>query len=46
MLTQLLAHLEAGGALVIGRRERLPEGAAGLESWPGAERQGIFRYLP
>jgi chemotaxis protein methyltransferase CheR len=44
LLARMLAHLEPGGALVIGRRERLPEGAAGLESWPGAERQGIYRY--
>jgi chemotaxis protein methyltransferase CheR len=46
LLTRLLAHLEPGGALVIGRRERLPEGVAGLEPWPGAEWQGIYRYWP
>jgi chemotaxis protein methyltransferase CheR len=46
LLTRLLARLEPGGALVIGRRERLPEGAADLEPWTGAERQGIFRYRP
>jgi len=46
MLVRLLAHLQPGGALVIGRREALPAGAGGLLPWPNAERQGIFRYTP
>jgi chemotaxis protein methyltransferase CheR len=44
LLAKMLAHLEPGGALVIGRRERLPEGVRALTPWPKAERQGIFRY--
>jgi chemotaxis protein methyltransferase CheR len=44
LLARLLAQLAPGGALVIGRREQLPEGAAHLAPWPNAERQGIFRY--
>lgn len=46
MLARLLTHLQPGGALVIGRREALPAGAAGLLPWPNAERQAIFRYMP
>jgi len=46
LLARLLAPLSPGGALVIGRREQLPESAAPLAPWPGAERQGIFRYTP
>jgi chemotaxis protein methyltransferase CheR len=46
LLTRLLTRLAPGGALVIGRRERLPAGAAHLAPWPNAERQGIFRYAP
>ena len=43
ILQRLLARLLPGGALVIGRREVLPRGTAGLAPWPGAERLGIFR---
>ncbi len=32
----LAAALRPGGALVLGAHERLPEGAAGFEPWPGA----------
>ena len=46
LLTQMRAHLVPGGALVIGRRELLPEGAGGLLPWPKAERRAIFRYTP
>jgi len=46
MLARLCAHLQPGGALVIGRRESLPAGAGGLAPWPNAERQAIFRYTP
>jgi chemotaxis protein methyltransferase CheR len=46
LLARLRAHLEPGGALVIGRREALPAEAGGLAPWPHAERQGIFRYRP
>lgn len=43
ILARLLARLAPGGALVIGRREILPSGIAGLTPWPGAEGLGIFR---
>jgi chemotaxis protein methyltransferase CheR len=43
-LVRLLQRLHPGGALVIGRRERLPPGEVALEPWPGAERLGIYRY--
>jgi chemotaxis protein methyltransferase CheR len=43
ILARLLARLAPGGALVIGRREILPSGTAGLTPWPGAERLGIYR---
>ena len=46
LLARLLAHLQPGGALVIGRREALPAGAVGLAPWPNAERQAIYRYTP
>ena len=46
MLARFLAHLQPGGALIIGRREALPAGAGGLVPWPKAERQAIFRYAP
>jgi chemotaxis protein methyltransferase CheR len=46
MLARLLAHLQPGGALVIGRREVLPAVAGGVASWPDAEQQAIFRYTP
>ncbi len=42
-LGRIQSRLLPGGALVIGRRERLPADASGLEPWPGAERLGIFR---
>jgi chemotaxis protein methyltransferase CheR len=32
-LERLLTTLRPGGALVIGRKERLPEGAVGVEPW-------------
>lgn len=44
LLARLLTQLAPGGALIIGRRERLPEGAANLAPWLNAERQGIYRY--
>jgi len=43
ILERLLTRLLSGGALVIGRREILPSGTAGLTPWPGAEMLGIFR---
>lgn len=43
MLTRIASRLFPGGALVIGRRESLPPGAA-LNPWPGAERLGIYRW--
>lgn len=46
LLAQMRAHLEPGGALVIGRRERLPEDAGDLTPWLNAEGQAIFRYAP
>lgn len=45
LLARLLAHLEPGGALVIGKRERLPDGAAGLRPWSATTPQTIFRRL-
>lgn len=42
-LARILTRLRAGGALVIGRRETLPENHDGLTAWPGAERLGIYR---
>lgn len=44
ILARLLACLQPGGALVVGRRETLPPGTTGLAPWPNAEHQGIFRY--
>jgi chemotaxis protein methyltransferase CheR len=46
ILARLLASLQPGGALAIGRREQLPAGTNTLASWPDAARRGIFRYLP
>lgn len=43
ILERLLTRLLSGGALVIGRREVLPPGTAGLAPWPGADRFGIYR---
>jgi chemotaxis protein methyltransferase CheR len=40
-LAGLLERVVAGGALVVGRRERLPEGDWPLAPWPGA--RGVFR---
>jgi len=34
--------LREGGALVIGRHERLPLSSSVLPSWPGADRLGIY----
>lgn len=42
-LGRIRSRLLPGGALVIGRRERLPDNTQGLEPWPGAGRFGIFR---
>jgi chemotaxis protein methyltransferase CheR len=41
VLAGLLERVVAGGALVVGRRERLPEGRWPLAPWPGA--RGVFR---
>lgn len=46
LLARLCDRLVPGGALVIGRRERLPEGTDRLQPWPGAAQQGIFVYRP
>lgn len=43
ILLRLLPRLAPGGALVIGRREKLPSGISGVTPWPGVERLGIFR---
>ena len=43
ILERLLTRLLSGGALVIGRREVLPPGTAGLAPWPGADGFGIYR---
>jgi chemotaxis protein methyltransferase CheR len=40
----LARSLRAGGALVVGTRETLPEGLNGLEPWPAA--RGVYRYRP
>ena len=40
-LEHLLAVLRPGGALVLGLKERLPDGVAGIEPW--APELGIFR---
>lgn len=42
-LARIRSRLPPGGALVIGRRERLPDNTQGFEPWPGAERLGILR---
>jgi chemotaxis protein methyltransferase CheR len=42
-LERLLTVLRPGGALVIGLKERLPEGAEGVEPWAGD--LGIFRRV-
>jgi chemotaxis protein methyltransferase CheR len=44
VLSGLLARVVPGGALVIGRRERLPDGAWPLTPWPGA--RGVLRREP
>jgi chemotaxis protein methyltransferase CheR len=36
VLARVAARLRPGGALVIGRHERLPEGGEGFAPWPGA----------
>ena len=46
VLASVLERLHTGGALVIGRRERLPTGTTMLAPWPGAGQHGIFRYSP
>lgn len=43
LLQRMVEQLRPGAALVIGRKERLPDDGAGLVPWPGAERLGIFR---
>ncbi|HEU5260465.1 MAG TPA: CheR family methyltransferase [Gemmatimonadales bacterium] len=43
-LDRMLAALRPGGALVIGFKERLPEGTTGLVAW--ARELGIFRKSP
>ena len=45
-LGRILSRLRDGGALVIGRRESLPEGDWGLVAWDGAEGLGIYRKAP
>jgi chemotaxis protein methyltransferase CheR len=40
----LARSLRAGGALVIGSHEALPEGLDTLEPWPAA--RGVYRYRP
>jgi len=46
LLSRLLAHLEPGGALVIGKREQLPRATAELTPWSSVARQTIFRHVP
>lgn len=41
ILERILSRMAAGGGLIIGAHESLPQGGAGLESWPGIS--GIFR---
>jgi chemotaxis protein methyltransferase CheR len=41
---ELQRRLVAGGALVIGASESLPEGTEGLEPWPGGRK--VYRRLP
>jgi chemotaxis protein methyltransferase CheR len=43
-LQRILRELRAGGALVVGGRERLPPGASGVEAWEPA--LGIYRRAP
>ncbi len=40
-LTRVLAELRAGGGLVVGRRERLPEEVTGVAPWESA--LGVYR---
>jgi chemotaxis protein methyltransferase CheR len=40
----LARSLRAGGALVVGAHEALPDGLNGLEPWPAA--RGVYRYRP
>lgn len=40
-LRRLVERLRVGGALVVGKDERLPEGQFGLSSW--SERDGVYR---
>ncbi len=41
VLARILARLQPGGALVIGRHERLPRGISGLADWSPS--LGIYR---
>ena len=43
LLTQLVAHLQPGGCLVIGVHERLPAGEGGLQTY--SQRLGIYRRV-
>jgi chemotaxis protein methyltransferase CheR len=38
----LVRSLRAGGTLIVGAHETVPEGLKGLEAWPGA--RGVYRY--
>jgi chemotaxis protein methyltransferase CheR len=44
VLARIAERLRPGGALVIGRHERLPEDAAGFATWPGAP--SVHRRAP
>ena len=41
-LRQLVDRMQAGGALVIGKGESLPEGEFGLTTW--SEKEGVYRH--
>lgn len=44
-LGRMRSRLLPGGALVIGRRERLPANVPGFAPWPGAARLNIFQRV-
>jgi chemotaxis methyl-accepting protein methylase len=43
-LHNLVERMHVGGAFVIGKNERLPEGELGLLPW--SEKEGVYRWAP
>ena len=43
-LRDVIARMHVGGAIVLGKNERLPDGDAGLIPW--SEKEGVYRRAP